>query len=45
MSLDHEAIYKAYPDAVTINDDTGAFSSTVPPPESAVNLIELMVLD
>ena len=25
MSLDHEAIYKAYPDAVTINDETGAF--------------------
>ena len=27
MSLDHEAIYKAYPDAVTINDDTGAFKA------------------
>jgi len=25
MSLDHEAIYKAYPDAVTIDDGTGAF--------------------
>ena len=23
--LDHEAIRKAYPDAVVINDDTGAF--------------------
>ena len=27
MSLDHEAIYKAYSDAVTINDDTGAFKA------------------
>jgi hypothetical protein len=25
MSLDHEAIRKAYPDAVTIDDSTGAF--------------------
>ena len=25
MSLDHQAIRKAYSDAVTINDDTGAF--------------------
>ena len=25
MSLDHEAIRKAYPDAVTIFDETGAF--------------------
>ena len=25
MSLDHEAIRKAYPDAVTIDDGTGAF--------------------
>ena len=25
MSLDHIAIRKAYPNAVTINDDTGAF--------------------
>ena len=25
MSLDHEAIYKAYPDAVTVDDGTGAF--------------------
>ena len=25
MSLDHEAIYKAYSDVVTINDATGAF--------------------
>ena len=25
MSLDHEAIRKAYPDAVTIDDATGAF--------------------
>ena len=27
MSLDHEAIRKAYPDAVTINDETGAFKT------------------
>ena len=27
MSLDHEAIRKAYPDAVTIDDGTGAFKS------------------
>jgi hypothetical protein len=27
MSLDHEAIRKAYSDAVTINDDTGAFKA------------------
>ena len=25
MSLDHKAIRKAYPDVVTINDETGAF--------------------
>jgi len=25
MSLDHEAIRKAYPDAVTVDDGTGAF--------------------
>ena len=25
--LDHEAIYKAYPDAITINDATGVFKS------------------
>ena len=27
MSLDHEAIRKAYPDAVTITDGTGAFKA------------------
>ena len=27
MSLDHEAIRKAYPDAVVINDSTGAFKT------------------
>ena len=27
MSLDHKAIRKAYPDAVTINDETGAFKT------------------
>ena len=27
MSLDHQAIRKAYSDAVTINDDTGAFKA------------------
>ena len=25
MSLDHEAIFKAYPDAVSVDDGTGAF--------------------
>mgnify|MGYP003116566571 FL=1 len=25
MSLDHDAIYKAYPNAVTVDDGTGAF--------------------
>ena len=25
MSLDHDAIYKAYPDVVSIDDSTGAF--------------------
>ena len=25
MALDHEAIYKAYPNTITINDSTGAF--------------------
>ena len=25
MALDHEAIYKAYPNAVTVDDSTGAF--------------------
>ena len=28
MSLDHEAIRKAYPNAVTIYDETGAFDSS-----------------
>ena len=28
MSLDHEAIRKAYPDAVTIDDSTGAFDES-----------------
>ena len=27
MSLDHDAIRKAYPDAVTIDDSTGAFKA------------------
>ena len=27
MALDHEAIYKAYPDAVTVDDSTGAFKA------------------
>ena len=27
MALDHEAIYKAYPDAVTVDDGTGAFKA------------------
>ena len=28
MSLDHEAIRKAYPNAVTIDDGTGAFDAS-----------------
>jgi len=28
MSLDHEAIYKAYPNAVSVDDGTGAFDSS-----------------
>lgn len=28
MSLDHEAIYKAYPNVVTIDDDTGAYDES-----------------
>ena len=28
MSLDHEAIRKAYPDVTTINDSTGAFDGS-----------------
>ena len=28
MSLDHEAIYKAYPNAVTIDDSKGAFDES-----------------
>tara|TARA_B000000557_G_C20699827_1_gene411103 strand:+ start:540 stop:863 length:324 start_codon:yes stop_codon:yes gene_type:complete len=27
MTLDHEAIYKAYPDVVNIDDSTGAFKA------------------
>ncbi len=27
MMLDHEAILKAYPDVVTVSDDTGAFKA------------------
>ena len=27
MGLDHEAIYKAYPDAVSIDDSTGVFKA------------------
>jgi len=28
MTLDHEAIWKAYPQAATIDDDTGAFDES-----------------
>tara|TARA_B100001113_G_scaffold192650_1_gene157937 strand:+ start:2736 stop:3053 length:318 start_codon:yes stop_codon:yes gene_type:complete len=28
MSLDHDAIYKAYPNVVTIDDDTGAYDES-----------------
>ncbi len=36
MSLDHEAIRKAYPDAVIIDDGTGAFKSD----GSKINLVQ-----
>ena len=36
MSLDHEAIRKAYPDAVTIDDSTGAFKTD----GSKINLVQ-----
>jgi len=36
MSLDHEAIYKAYPDAVTVDDGTGAFKAD----GSQINLVQ-----
>jgi len=28
MTLDHEAIYKAYPNVITIDDSTGAFNAS-----------------
>tara|TARA_R100001509_G_scaffold162529_1_gene134363 strand:- start:535 stop:861 length:327 start_codon:yes stop_codon:yes gene_type:complete len=28
MTLDHEAIYKAYPNVITIDDSTGAFDAS-----------------
>ena len=36
MALDHEAIRKAYPDAVYINDATGAFKSD----ETQITLVQ-----
>ena len=36
MSLDHQAIRKAYPDAVTIDDSTGAFKAD----GSKINLVQ-----
>ena len=36
MSLDHEAIRKAYPDAVIIDDGTGAFKAD----GSKINLVQ-----
>ena len=36
MSLDHQAIRKAYPDAVTIDDSTGAFKAN----GSKINLVQ-----
>jgi hypothetical protein len=36
MSLDFEAIYKAYPEAVTIDDGTGAFKAD----GSKINLVQ-----
>jgi len=36
MSLDHQAIRKAYPDAVTIDDSTGAYKAD----GSKINLVQ-----
>ena len=36
MSLDHQAIRKAYPDAVTIDDSTGVFKAN----GSKINLVQ-----
>jgi len=36
MALDHEAIYKAYPEAVTVDDGTGAFKAD----GSKINLVQ-----
>ena len=36
MSLDHQAIRKAYPDAVTIDDSTGVFKAD----GSKINLVQ-----
>ena len=50
MSLDHEAIRKAYPNAVTINDGTGAFDkdgNSITLVQSAIDAarVELAKLD
>ena len=50
MSLDHEAIRKAYPDAVTVDDGTGAFdkdgnSITLVQSEIDAARVELAKLD
>jgi len=50
MSLDHEAIYKAYPNAVTVDDGTGAFDKdgkSIPLEQSKIDAarVELSKLD
>ena len=50
MSLDHEAIYKAYPNAVSVDDGTGAFdkdgnSITLVQSEIDAARVELAKLD
>ena len=39
MSLDHQAIRKAYPDAVTIDDSTGVFKAD----GSKINLVQSQI--
>ena len=39
MSLDHEAIRKAYPDAVTVDDGAGAFKAD----GSKINLVQSVI--
>ena len=39
MSLDHQAIRKAYPDAVTVDDGAGAFKAD----GSKINLVQSLI--